>query len=91
MIIPITALSADALEGIIKEFVLREGTEYGLVEVSLDTKVQQVRRQIQRGEVVLVYEESSESVDLIPKNSKRFRELQVLKTNQSAHGSGDTE
>ena len=38
MIILWDELSAPALEGIIEEFVLREGTEYGASEYSLDQK-----------------------------------------------------
>ena len=58
MIIPPEALSADALVGLISEFVLREGTEYGTTDVSLETKVAQVRRQIDDGDVVIVFDEA---------------------------------
>lgn len=75
MFIPPDALSYDALTGLISEFVLREGTEYGASDVSLDTKIAQVRKQIDRGEVVIVYDEGSESCDLVSKTSKRFKEL----------------
>jgi hypothetical protein len=75
MIIPPEALSADALVGLISEFVLREGTEYGTTEVSLETKVAQVRRQIDDGDVVIVFDEATESCDLITKGSKRYKEI----------------
>ena len=48
MIIPWDKLSAPALEGIIEEFVLREGTEYGASEFSLDQKKSNVKRQLER-------------------------------------------
>jgi len=35
-------LSADALNGIIENFILREGTDYGVVEVEFDKKKSQV-------------------------------------------------
>jgi uncharacterized protein YheU (UPF0270 family) len=75
MIIPQSAISSEALEGIIKEFVLREGTEYGATEVSLETKVKQVQRQLERGDVVIVFDEATESVDLVSKNSTRYASL----------------
>ena len=75
MIIPPEALSADALVGLISEFVLREGTEYGTTDVSLETKVAQVRRQIDDGDVVIVFDEATESCDLITKGSKRYKEI----------------
>jgi uncharacterized protein YheU (UPF0270 family) len=75
MIIPQSALSAEALLGVIKEFVTREGTEYGAQEVSLETKVRQVQKQLERGDVVIVFDEGSESVDLVSKGSQRYRSL----------------
>ena len=54
--IPWRELSADALQGVIEEFATREGTEYGLSEVPLATKVAQIRRQIERGEVLVFFD-----------------------------------
>lgn len=72
MIIPYTALSPEVLRGIIEEFVLREGTEYGERDVSLDTKVTQVMRQLERDEVFVLFEPESESCDLVTKGSARY-------------------
>ena len=49
MEIPYTALKPDALHGIIEEFINREGTDYGMVESTMDKKVQQVIAQLKRG------------------------------------------
>jgi uncharacterized protein YheU (UPF0270 family) len=75
MIIPQSAISSEALLGIIKEFVTREGTEYGAVEVTLETKIKQVQRQLDRGDVVIVFDEATESVDLVSKGSQRYKSL----------------
>lgn len=64
MIIPISELSADTLENIAKEFVLREGTDYGEMECDLSTKVEQVLAQLRSGKAVLVYSELHETVDI---------------------------
>ena len=66
MIIPIADVAADTLLNIIQGFVLREGTEYGEVDVSLEDKVQQVLTQLKQGEVLLVYSELHETVNIIP-------------------------
>lgn len=66
MIIPISELSADTLENIAKEFVLREGTDYGEMEFDLSTKVEQVLAQLRSGKAVLVYSELHETVDIQP-------------------------
>ena len=65
-------LSEDALTGLIESFVLREGTDYGLVEVSLERKVEQVRKQLARGEIKIVFDLSTETVSLLnsPRNSR---------------------
>lgn len=65
MIIPPQSLSADALQGLIEEFITREGTDYGWDEVPLATKVEQVRRQIEKGDVVIVFDSASETVSLL--------------------------
>ena len=65
MDIPVESLSPEALQGIIEAFVLREGTDYGSGEHSLEQKVQQVRSQLERGRVKIVYDEDSESCDIV--------------------------
>lgn len=68
--IPFERLSAPAQRGVIEEFVTREGTDYGHVEVSLDDKVAAVRRQIARGEVVLIFDPRAEQVNLVARRGR---------------------
>lgn len=63
--VPIDSLSPEALEGILHNFILREGTDYGLNEVSLEKKVEQLKGQILRGEVLITFDRSTESVSLM--------------------------
>jgi uncharacterized protein YheU (UPF0270 family) len=65
VVIPYTELSEEALRGVLEAFVLREGTEYGERDVSLDQKVAQVTRQLQRGEAQIVFDPESETVDIV--------------------------
>src|SRR5262249_9009076 len=46
MMIPHAMLSPDALRGLIEAFVTREGTDYGLQDMPLATKVFQVQQQL---------------------------------------------
>ncbi|ORM67827.1 YheU family protein [Pantoea rwandensis] len=71
MIIPWQELEVATLENLIESFVLREGTDYGEQERSLAQKVADVRRQLERGEVVLVWSELHESVNIMPKGEFR--------------------
>jgi uncharacterized protein YheU (UPF0270 family) len=75
MIIPIADLTEDVLLNIIEGFVLREGTEYGEADVSLAEKVQQVLTQLRLGDVLLVYSELHETVNIIPKQQLEEFEL----------------
>jgi uncharacterized protein len=59
--IPIKALSPEALSGVIDDYVLREGTNYGPVEVSLETKRAQVLAQLHSGTAILVFDPATET------------------------------
>jgi len=65
VVVPYTELSPEALRGVIESFVLREGTEYGERDVSLEDKVSQVTRQLRRGEAWIVFDPESESIDIV--------------------------
>lgn len=65
VLVPIEALSADALTGIIQEFILREGTDYGEAEARNDTKIEQIMRQLRSGKAKLYFDARSETVTLV--------------------------
>ncbi|MEW7000207.1 YheU family protein [Serratia ureilytica] len=58
-------------------FVLREGTDYGEHERSLEQKVEDVRRQLKNGEVVLVWSELHESVNIMPRGQFRAGQEEI--------------
>ena len=66
MTIPWQSLSEDALTGVIEDFVTREGTEYGVQDVDLDQKVQQVRQQLRDQTVSVVFDSTLESCSIVP-------------------------
>jgi uncharacterized protein len=65
IIVAHTELSPDALDGVIQSFVLREGTDYGERDVPFETKILQVRRQLERREAQIVYDQNTESIDIV--------------------------
>ncbi len=65
IVIPHRDLSESALRGVLESFVLREGTDYGEREVSLDQKVAQVLRQLERGEAHIVFDATLETIDIV--------------------------
>ena len=66
MIIPFEELKEDTLLALVESFILREGTDYGDDEVSLEQKSSQIIEQIKTGKILIVYSELHESCDLMP-------------------------
>jgi hypothetical protein len=66
-------LSSQALDGIIENFVLREGTDYGLSEVSYESKARQVKDQLKSKKIRIVFDQASETVTLM--TDQDFRRL----------------
>ena len=65
MEIPHRELTDAALRGVVEAFVLREGTDYGQREYSLEDKIAAVMRQLDRGEAVIVFDPDTESVSIV--------------------------
>jgi uncharacterized protein YheU (UPF0270 family) len=59
-------LSPGALRGLVEEYVSREGTDYGHADWSLEEKVTQVYRQLDRGEARIVFDLELESASIVP-------------------------
>ena len=67
MLIPWQDLSEAALQGVIEDYVTREGTEYGDQAVSLMAKVAQVQAQLRSGTVVIVFDGESSTCSIVSK------------------------
>jgi hypothetical protein len=65
MVIPYQRLAPETLIALIESFISREGTDYGVTELALQTKVEQIRNQIVAEKVVIVYDQESESINLL--------------------------
>ena len=63
--VPHTELSSELLKAVIESFVLREGTDYGEREFTLEEKVARVVRQLERGEAQIIFDPETESVDVV--------------------------
>src|SRR6186997_906574 len=58
-------LEPDTLRAVIESFVLREGTDYGVHETSLEDKVAQVLRQLRGGEAHITFDPATESINVV--------------------------
>jgi len=63
-IIPVNKLSAKALKGVIEEFISRGGTDYGVIEASMETKFKQVKYKLENGLAVLVFDDETETTNI---------------------------
>jgi uncharacterized protein YheU (UPF0270 family) len=63
--IPYRTLSVDALRGVVEAFILREGTDYGMREFTLEQKVTHVMAQLEREEAMIMFDPQTESVDIV--------------------------
>jgi uncharacterized protein YheU (UPF0270 family) len=72
MIIPHEQISPYALQGLMEEFITREGTDYGETEVSLAHKVRQLRSQLTRGDIVIVFDLASESLSIVTRHDAKL-------------------
>jgi uncharacterized protein YheU (UPF0270 family) len=58
-------LKPATLRAVIEAFVLREGTDYGEHEMSLDAKVAQVLIQLRRGEAHITFDPATGSINVV--------------------------
>lgn len=69
MIIPWQELEENTLYNVLDSFILREGTDYGERELSLEEKRERLLAQLKADKVVIVWSELHESLDIKDKNA----------------------
>ena len=62
---PILNISPEALKGLLEEYASRDGTDYGLVEVTIDEKTKILREQLERGELSILFDEETQEFDIV--------------------------
>ena len=67
--VPYQSLAPAVLRRLVEEFVSREATDYGY-EVSFDRKVEEVLRQLQCGEAVVLFDERSQTTTIAPTEAR---------------------
>lgn len=60
-------IDPQTLAELLSEIVLREGTDYGIQEISHHAKVDQLMRKLESGKATIVYYSDSDYCDLIEK------------------------
>lgn len=76
--IPVNRLSPEALQGVIEEFVSRDGTDYGEIEVSRETKFRQVKYKLETGLAILIFDDETETTNIFLANDPILKRLDAL-------------
>jgi len=73
--IPVNRLSPEALQGVIEEFISRDGTDYGEIEVSRETKFRQAKYKLETGSAVLIFDDETETTNIFLANDPVLKSL----------------
>ncbi|MBI3769873.1 MAG: YheU family protein [Deltaproteobacteria bacterium] len=60
------SLTPEALRGVIEEFVTRTGTDYGAQEKTIEQKIGDVERHLERGEATIVFDVDAGTTNIVP-------------------------
>lgn len=77
-IIPADKLSAEALQGIIEEFISRGGTDYGAVAASPETNFKQVKYKLEKGLAVLVFDDEAETTNILLHDNPVLKKIDTI-------------
>ena len=75
VIVPPDSLSAEALQGVIERFVMREGTDYGKQEIEISRKIESVKRQIDAGTACIVFDPETETTTILATDNPALHKL----------------
>ena len=76
--LPVNKLSTQALQGVIEEFISRDGTDYGETAVPMETKFTHVKYQLETGLAVLIFDDETETTNISLANDPILRKLDTI-------------
>ena len=65
--IPFARIDPETLQRMIEEFVTRDGADWAESGCALEDKVRQVLRQLRDGQVRVVYDQKTQTANLVPR------------------------
>lgn len=80
VVVPFDKISEEALDGLINEFILREGTDYGQKEYTLQEKHEQLKKQLISGKIKIVFDSLEQTASLMRSehlSSTRSKDLSI--------------
>jgi len=71
MIVPYNELSEEALQGLIEDFVTRDGTDYGHNELNMQEKSAKLLALLKSGDLLISYNEDTQTCGIM--SSEHYR------------------
>ena len=71
MVIPYQKLQHETLINLIKEFVMREGTDYTHNDYSIEMKIEAVFKQLKDGRAKIVFDDEEQTFNIIVSDQRR--------------------
>ena len=65
--VPYKELDPETFNNLIEEFIMREGTDYGEIEMDLDQKIALVTNQLKNGDAALMWDTNLQSCNIVLK------------------------
>ena len=65
VIIPYSQLSPEALQGLVEDFVTKDGTDTGYAKKSLRNDVKAVKRQLRQGKAFIVFDQTTGTCNIV--------------------------
>jgi uncharacterized protein YheU (UPF0270 family) len=85
--IPVDRLSPEALRGIVEEFISRDGTDYGAIEASRETKFAQVKGRLESGSAILIFDDETETTSIFLANDPVLKKFDAGTRDRGTDGS----
>ena len=76
--IPVNKLSHEALQGVIEEYISRDGTDYGKIEVPTEMKFRYVKQKLEKGFAVLIFDDEAETSNILLADDPILKKLDAL-------------
>ena len=73
--IPVKKLTPEALQGVIEEFISRDGTDYGAIEASREMKFKQVKYLLENELAVLIFDDETETTNMFLADNSVLKSL----------------
>lgn len=89
MIIPAEQLAPETLDSIVREWLMRQGEDWGLVEGGLEDAVPQARARVLDGDLVILWSETEETLNIMPRDEVRRSDRKEAWEDQTPASSAD--